>query len=181
MFIRISIPTVRRCHLLVAIFPPWPIFPFSCAHRSHYRPVPIDRLSRRPLPWLVVILQFFIGKFLLHTSYSFSSYPSLSFRPLSPFTCPLSVASDSILAALESGCGENFAFTLQPGQQVSNLRSFLFPILRPFDLQVAGVAHACPVLLPATPKQILGPVPPSLVAWETLVLFLFFIFFPFIY
>jgi len=32
-------------------------FPFSCAHRSHYRPVPIDRLSERHLPWLVVILQ----------------------------------------------------------------------------------------------------------------------------
>jgi len=61
----------------------------------------------------------FIGKFFLHFFYSFSSYPFLSFRPLSPFTRPLSAASDSILAALESGCGEDFAFTLQPGQQVS--------------------------------------------------------------
>jgi len=70
MFLRLSIPTVRRCHLLVAIFPPLPIFPFSCAHRSHYRPVPIDRLSRRPLPWFVVILQL-----------SYVSFFCISFTP----------------------------------------------------------------------------------------------------
>ncbi|XP_070855525.1 uncharacterized protein [Drosophila suzukii] len=39
------------------------------------------------------------------------------------------IGSDSILAAFESGCGEDIAFTLQPGQQV------------------AGAAHTCPVLL----------------------------------
>jgi len=43
IFLRLSIPMVRRCHLLVAIFPLCRYFHF----RSHYRPVPIDRLSRR--------------------------------------------------------------------------------------------------------------------------------------
>jgi len=35
-------------------------FQLACAHRSHYRSVPIDRLSRRPLPWLMVIFQLSI-------------------------------------------------------------------------------------------------------------------------
>jgi len=38
----------------------WRYFQFACAHGSHYRPVPIDRLSRRPLPWLMVILKLSI-------------------------------------------------------------------------------------------------------------------------
>nr|XP_036677589.1 uncharacterized protein LOC118878649 [Drosophila suzukii] len=47
MFHRPSIPTVMRCHLPVAIFSPF-------VDISTLR-VPIDRLSRRPLPWAMLL------------------------------------------------------------------------------------------------------------------------------
>jgi len=66
--------SLRYFHLLL-------IFPFSCVHRSPYRPVPIDRLSRRLLPWLMVILQ--------HSRYVFAFLHSSLFHPFSLHTSSL--------------------------------------------------------------------------------------------
>ncbi|XP_070852372.1 uncharacterized protein [Drosophila suzukii] len=74
----------------------------------------------------------------------------------SPMEAPpfLARGDFAIFIALESGCGEYFAFTLQPGQQA------------------AGVAHACPVLFQPHPQSNSWPRAPSLVTWETNVFFL---------
>jgi len=100
--------SLRYFHLL-------PIFPLSCAHRSHYRPVPITRLSRSPLPWLMVILQLsklvfaFLNSFLFH-SFSLHTTFLASRLSLSPSSLPQPAEPGSTLATLKSGCGEDFAF-----------------------------------------------------------------------
>jgi len=59
----------------------------------------------------------FIGKFS-HFLTPFYLILSL-FRLLSPFTRPQPVAPGSMLATFQSGCGEDFAFASQLGQQVN--------------------------------------------------------------
>jgi len=66
-----------------------------------------------------------------------------------------------MLATLESGCGEDFAYCFATGTagKYCDVR-FLLPALSPFEFQVAGAAHVCPFLVPAMSKnQLLGPVP----------------------
>jgi len=83
-------------------------FQFACAHRSHYRPVPIDRLSRRPLPWLMVILQLSICPqnfwliCLFHFIFSAPSSPcrSLSLTPSTMAPAALNSVWPSFAAGL---------------------------------------------------------------------------------